>query len=97
MLFFPDLRPEIYPKLVGRVRDVFRAAGAVVFDGKSYVGKIKLRDEMHFAHESTELVVKMYSEVVVREAVVELEAMRKDVQARRRAEKVEEEAKQRAD
>ena len=84
---------------MSHVRAVILAAGAEVFDGASYVGKIKLRDQMHFALESTELVVQMYSEVVIRssrseadrKAVVEQEAKRKAVKARRRAEKEEEE------
>jgi hypothetical protein len=44
---------------------VIRDAGAAVFDGADYVGKIKLKDPMHFAIESTQLVVKMYSDVTI--------------------------------
>ncbi len=63
--FYPHLRPDCYPRLVGEVQTVIRGAGAEVYDGAKYVGRTKLRDLMHFAVESTEVVVMMYSEVVI--------------------------------
>jgi hypothetical protein len=63
--FYPDLRPDCYPNLVGQVSDVIRHAGGTVYDGANYVGKIKLRDSMHFHTSSTQQVVQMFSEVVI--------------------------------
>jgi hypothetical protein len=63
---YPDLRPESYPDLVGNVSAVIHHAGGTVYDGAAYVGKIKLRDSMHFHTSSTEQVVEMFSEVVIR-------------------------------
>ena len=62
---YPDLRCDRYPVLVERVRQIIRNAGGVVLEGKEYVGRIALRDSMHFAVESTEAVVQMYSEDVI--------------------------------
>ena len=63
--FYPDLRPDCFPNLMNQARDVVRQAGAKVFDGAKYVGKIKLKDQMHFSIENTKLVVQMYSEVMI--------------------------------
>jgi hypothetical protein len=87
--FYPDLRPDCYPNLMSQVRAVIRTAGADVCDGASYVGKIKMRDQMHFAVESTESVVQMYSEVAIRSIQTQQKARRKvvDEEARRKADK----------
>jgi hypothetical protein len=62
---YPDLRPDCYPYLVGQVSDVIRHAGGTVYDGANFVGRIKLRDSMHFHIASTQQVVQMFSEVVI--------------------------------
>jgi hypothetical protein len=62
---YPDLRPDCYPYLVGQVSDVIRLAGGTIFDGANFVGKIKLRDTMHFHIASTQQVVQMFSEAVI--------------------------------
>ena len=62
---YPDLRPDCYPYLVGQVSDVIRHADGTVYDGDHFVGRIKLRDSMHFHIASTQQVVQMFSEVVI--------------------------------
>jgi hypothetical protein len=63
---YPGLRRDCYPDLVGQVTAVIRDAGVTVFDGAAFVGKIKLRDSMHFHIASTEQVVQMFSDDVIR-------------------------------
>jgi hypothetical protein len=63
---YPGLRRDCYPYLVGQVSDVIRNAGGTVFDGALFVGRIKLRDSMHFHIASTEQVVQMFSDDVIR-------------------------------
>ena len=60
--FYPDLRPSVYPELVRQVTEFARTCEARVNDGEHYVNRVKLRDSMHFAAESTEIVVQMYIE-----------------------------------
>ena len=62
--FFPELRPDVYPDLVSKVTAFARSTEIRVFDGKDYVNKIKLADQMHFAVESTEAIVMMYCDAI---------------------------------
>jgi hypothetical protein len=62
---YPALRRDCYPYLVGQVSDVIRHARGTVYDGANFVGRIKLRDSMHFHIASTEQVVQMFSEDVI--------------------------------
>ena len=61
--FYPRLRPE-YAELVPLYTQAAREAGAFVHDGKDYLERVKLRDHMHFAVESTTDVVDMYFHAV---------------------------------
>jgi hypothetical protein len=63
---YPGLRRDCYPALVGKVTAVIRGLDEIVFDGAAFVGKIKLRDSMHFHIASTEQVVQMFSGDVIR-------------------------------
>ena len=73
-----------------------REAGFAVHDGAQYVSRIKLRDQQHFALESTEVVVRMFSEVMIAASrlVVAKRARRTEVETTRIAEA---EAKYKAD
>ena len=63
--FFPDLRPSVYSALVERFSNCARESGVHVHDGRKHRKDIKLRDHMHFAVESTESVVSMYSAAII--------------------------------
>ena len=57
--FYPALDPA-YAKLVELYTGAAWKAGATVHDGAHALGRIKMRDAMHFAAESTREVVDMY-------------------------------------
>ena len=61
---FPSLRPQVYPGLMERARCLLREHQHFVEAGSEFVGKVKLRDSMHFARESTQAVVAMLFRVV---------------------------------
>ena len=61
--FYPRLPPE-YAELVPVYMSAAREAGAAVHDGAAYLGRVKLRDHMHFADESTSAVVDMYFDAI---------------------------------
>ena len=61
--FYPTLDPA-YTRLVSLYTEAAVEAGARVHDGESSLGRIKLRDTMHFAAESTREVVDMYISAV---------------------------------
>ena len=63
--FYPDLRPSVYPELVRQVTEFVRTCEARVIDGEHYINRVKLRDSMHFAAESTEIAVQMYIEAIL--------------------------------
>ena len=57
--FYPRLPPD-YSQLVPKYTQAAQDAGARVHDGKDKVGKIKLKDTMHFSADSTAEIVDMY-------------------------------------
>ena len=78
--FYPGLRPDCYPSLVSEVQHLIRREGAEVSDGSKYVSRIKLRDTLHFAVESTETVVSMYSKPIIDAALGHVQDMEVDSQ-----------------
>ena len=50
---------------MAQASEVVRGRGLVVKSGTDYVGQIVLQDPMHFAVESTPLVVEMYYETLI--------------------------------
>ena len=64
-MFFPKLRPSVYPALVKHASAVAEELGVRVHDGREYVETVKLRDNMHFAAESSESVAAMYVAAIV--------------------------------
>ncbi len=68
--FFPDVNPQSFPELMGRARDLISSETSQdVFDGASFLGRVKLCDRMHFAPQSTEEVARMYAEPFVNHMV----------------------------
>ena len=63
--FYPKLRPE-YAELVPLYSQAARDSGGSVHDGQDYLERVKLRDHMHFAVESTATVVDIYFDAVRR-------------------------------
>ena len=63
--FFPALEKHRYGELMEQVRKTIQEEGLRVCNGDAYVGKMQLRDSMHFHVASTPDVVQMYSEVVI--------------------------------
>ena len=61
--FYPKLPPD-YSQLVPKYTQAAQDAGAKVHDGKDKVGKIKLKDTMHFSADSTAEIVDMYISAV---------------------------------